>query len=67
MLERILQENDVIVGVRGNKKPSTSINKIWVPALQHVVGVRKLASQSMQSVSYKTRKKLSEGTLSKRN
>jgi len=58
ILERIIQANDVIVGVAGNMKPSTSINEIWVPALKHVAGVRKPASQSMKSVSYKTRKKL---------
>ena len=33
ILERIIQANDVIVGVAGNMKPSTSINESWIPAV----------------------------------
>ena len=52
----IVQADHMIVGVTGNMEPSTGINQSWVPALQHVVGVRKPASQSMQSVPYKQNK-----------
>lgn len=47
-----LQTNHMAVGVTSNMKPSTRINQCWVPALKHVVGVRKLAPHSMQSTPY---------------
>jgi hypothetical protein len=42
----------MVVGVAGDMKPGAGINQRRVPALQHVGGVRKPASQSMQSISW---------------
>lgn len=55
-----LQANHMIVGVTGNMEPSTGINQSRVPTLQHVVGVRKPASQIMQSISCTTKAKKSK-------
>lgn len=43
----------MIVGITGDMEPSAGINQRWVPALQHICGVLKPASQGMQSISWK--------------
>lgn len=54
----MLQANDGIGGiVTDNMKPSTRINKRWVPALQCVVGVRNPLSESIKSLSCKVKLK----------
>lgn len=47
----ILHTSDAVVLITGDMEPGARSNKILIPALEHMVGIRQALSKSVESIS----------------